>query len=347
MNDAFAELASNRRSGGGIGAVIVLGFFGIFWCTLIGGFDYMAIRELVAQIESADFAAAPAHIIKSQMTSHRGSKGGMSYGVKFEYTYAVNGSDYRANRYTFSTASSSDQTWARDAVAAFPAGSQRVCYYDPKNPARSVLAPGIHGSDLVILMFLTPFNIIAAFMISMPFWAWLDRRRPELVVPRVSDSIHGREGYATKRFNPIVSFLGWLLITSFVGIFAVAFPSGFHPTIARVVVVWGAAFAIALGLAIYRHLKMKSGCYDLVLDYSSRLITIPATRQCKRAETIAMSEVKQFDVADIVTGAGRNRRVMWQVKLVNREDHDVVVQEGYLESDATRLANTLNAKLKT
>jgi hypothetical protein len=37
---------------------------------------------------------------------------------------------------------------------------------------------------------------------------------------------------------------------------------------------------------------------------------------------------------------------MWQVKLVSRDDRDVVVQEGYLESEATRLAETLNAKLK-
>lgn len=348
MDDVFAQrLPSSRRYGGGIGGMIVLGFFGIFWCTLIGGFDFIAIRDLVAQIASAHFAAAPAHIARSEMTSHRGSKGGTTYGVRFEYTYAVDGSNYRANRYTFNVSSSSDQTWARDAVAAFPVGSERVCYYDPKNPSRAVLAPGIHGSDLMILMFLTPFNIIGGFIISMPFWAWRERRQPAMVAPRVSDNIHGREAYAMRRFNPVVSFMGWFLVTSFAGIFALAIPMGFHPTIAKVVVVWGAGFAIALGLTIYQHFKMKSGCYDLVMDYSSRSVTIPAMHQRKRAEIIPMSEVKEFGIADKLTGTGRNQRVMWQVKLVNRENRNVVVQEGYLESEATRLAETLNAKLKT
>jgi hypothetical protein len=326
--------------------MIVLGFFGIFWCSLIGGFDYVAIRDLVAQIGSAHFTATPAHIVRSEVTSHRGSKGGTTYGVRFEYTYAVNGSEYRASRYTFNVSSSSDEAWAREAVAAFPAGSERVCYYDPKNPARAVLAPGIHGSDLMILMFLTPFNIIGGFMISMPFWAWRERRQPAIVSPRVADSIHGREAYAMRRFNPIVSFMGWFLVSSFVGIFAVAIPMGFHPTIMKVITVWGTGFAIALGLTISRHFKMKSGCYDLVMDYSSRSITIPAMHQRTRVETIPMSDVREFGIADRLTGTGRNQRVMWQVKLVSRDDRDVVVQEGYLESEATRLAETLNAKLK-
>ena len=69
--------------------------------------------------------------------------------------------------------------------------------------------------------------------------------------------------------------------------------------------------------------------------------------QRKSAETIPMSDVKEFGTTDKLTGTGRNQRVMWQVKLVSRENRDVVVQEGYLQSEATRLAATLNAKLRT
>jgi hypothetical protein len=82
------------------------------------------------------------------------------------------------------------------------------------------------------------------------------------------------------------------------------------------------------------------------MDYSSRSITIPAMHQRTRVETIPMSDAREFGIADRLTGTGRNQRVMWQVKLVSRDDRDVVVQEGYLESEATRLAETLNAKLK-
>jgi hypothetical protein len=348
VNDLLRQrLASNRDGGAGIGGGIILGLFGIFWCSLVGAFDYIAIHTLVLQAASAHYAATPAHIVKSEVTSHRGSKGGTTYGVGFEYTYAVNGTIYRGTRHTFNNSSSSDRDWAREAVAAFPAGSDRVCYYDPQNPERVVLAPGIHGGDLMILMFLTPFNIIATFLICVPIMILLDRRRPATVAPRISDHLHGREAYLMKSYNPIGTFLGTLLVTSFVGIFAVAIPSGFHPSIARVGSVWGMEVAIALGITIYMHLKMKSGRYDLVLDYNSRSITVPPLRQRKISEIVPMADVKQFDTAKVITGVGKNRRTTWQVKLVDRTDRELVVSESYLERNATLLAETLNEKVKS
>jgi hypothetical protein len=348
VNDLLRQrLASNQSANSGIGGKIILTLFGIFWCSLIGAFDYIAIHTLILQSASAHYTATTAHIMKSGVTTHHSTKGGTTYGVAFEYTYAVNGMIHSSRRYTFNMSSSSDRDWAREAVAAFPEGSDRVCYYDPQNPDRAVLSPGIHGSDLIILMFLTPFNIIAMFLIWVPIMMWMDRRRFAPLAPRISDRLHGREAYLMKSYNPIGTFLGLLMLTSFVGIFGTIFPSGFHTTIARVVSVWGAAFAIALGITIYIHFKTKSGRYDLVLDYNSQSIAVPPLRQRKTVEIVPMSEVKQFDTMRVVSGAGKNQRTTWQVKLVDRTDRELVVNESYLERDATRLAETLNTKLRS
>ena len=346
VNDVLAQRFVSNRTGSGIGGTIVLAIFGMFWCSLVGAFDFIAIRGLVLQLASAHYVPTPAHIIKSDVVSHRGSKGGTTYGTVFDYTYTVNGAILRGNRYTFNISSSSDRNWANDAVAAFPVGSDRVCYYDPANPTRAVLAPGVHGSDLVILMFLTPFNIIAFFLASLPIWNWREGRRPALVAPRISDPLHGREGYAMLRFNPGGRFLGLLLVMSFVGIFVVIIRARSHPTIAWVLFVWGTAFAVALGVTIYSGLRAKSGRFDLVIDYESRSITIPAMYGRKSVERIPMSDVKGFAIESVVAnGSNRNRNVKWQVKLIDRADGEIVVQEGFWELNARRLSETLNAKL--
>ena len=104
---------------------------------------------------------------------------------------------------------------------------------------------------------------------------------------------------------------------------------------------------IALGITIYVHFKTKTGRYDLVLDYNSRSITIPPMHQRNTAEIIPMSEVTLFDAAKVETGSGDDRKTTWQVKLVDRTNREVVVHESYLKPDAKRLADTLNAKLKS
>jgi len=231
-------------------------------------------------------------------------------------------------------------------VRDFPAGSERVCYFDPENPERAVLAPGIHGSDIVMLMFLTPFNIIAAFFVSMPFFMWRNKRRPEFVEPRVADRLHGREAFSMKTYHPAVTFFAMLLLTSFLGVFAVMIPSGFHPSFTRVGTIWGMAFAISAGVAIRLQRKLKAGRYDLVMDYNSRSVTVPALYKRNAAEVIPMAQVNQFETVKVDTGYGKNRRVTWQVNLVGRDNRQVLVHESYLRPDAERLAETLNAKLK-
>ena len=138
MNDVFAQrLGSNRQSGGGTAGPVFIAFFGIFSCTLVGAFDYMVIRDLVWQMRSAHFVSAPAHIVKGEVTSHHGSKGGTTYGVAFEYTYIVDGSNYVGNRYLFNRATSSDRADAGERLRHFREGSDGVCYYHRSTRERS------------------------------------------------------------------------------------------------------------------------------------------------------------------------------------------------------------------
>jgi hypothetical protein len=226
-NRSVNRFKANRDTNGGRAGSVFLIVFGFFWCSLVGAFDCLIVRSIVPQIASTWFQPTPARILKSEVTTSPGDEGGSTYGVKFQYEYSVNGRSFTGTRYTFDGSKSSDSRWAHDAVAAFPAGSERVCYYDPNNPERAVLAPGLHGSDITQLMFMTPFNIVAGFFIAYPIWAWRDRRAPAMVAPRFVDQVHGREGYTLNQHSPVMTFFGLLLLTSFIGIFAVVFTGDF------------------------------------------------------------------------------------------------------------------------
>jgi len=231
-------------------------------------------------------------------------------------------------------------------VAGFPAGTERICYYDPDNPSRAVLAPGLHGSDITHLMFMTPFNIVALFFIAYPIWSWRERRAPAMLAPRFADRFHGREGYALNQYSPLMTFFGLFLLTSFVGIFVVVFTGGFHPSMTKVVTVWGAGFLIAMGISVWVYLKTQSGKYDLVFDRNSRMITLPAVQKRTAAEMVPMAEVQKFDVEKVETGSGEDHKVTWHLKMVAGEGRETLLREMYVETQAKRLAETLNARLK-
>jgi hypothetical protein len=336
---------ANRDATAGKAGVFLL-FFAIFWCSLVGVFDFLIARSLVAQITSSWYQPTTARILKSETTSNRDSEGATTHGVKFEYTYSVNGTNYTGTHYTFDGSSSSDSGWARDAVATFPPGVERVCYYDPQDPSRAVLAPGLHGSDITHLMFMTPFNIVAGFLIAYPIWSWRERRSPSVLTPRFVDQLHGREGYSLNQYSPVMAFFGLFLLTSFIGIFVVVFTGGFHPSMTKVVTVWGAGLAIAVAITAHLHLKTQRGRYDLVFDENSRTVTVPPIRNRRSVEVVPMADVKKFDVEKVESGTGDDRSVTWQVKMVADGGREVLLQESYLERHAQRLAATFNTKLR-
>lgn len=343
-NRIMNRLSADRNVEGGARSVLFLVVFGVFWCLIVGIFDLVIARSITRQIASTWFEPAPARILRSEVTASRGSKG-TTYGVKFEYAYSVNGTPYSGTRYTFDGMSSSDSRWAREAVAAFPTGAERTCYFDSKDPARAVLAPGLHGSDITMAMFITPFNIVAGFFILYPIWAWRERRAPAMVAPRFADRLHGREAYGLNQYSPLMTFLGTFFIASFLGIFVVVFTGGFHPTMMKAVTVWGAGFVIAGGTSVYVYLKARSGRYDLVFDRTAQMITVPAVQKRQTVEMIPIAEVKKFDVEKVENGSGDDHKVTWQVKMLAGEGREVLLQKGCLEKQAKRLAETLNARL--
>jgi hypothetical protein len=147
---------------------VFLVIFAFFWSTFVVLFDIQIGRNLWNQFAYRNYPTATGEITHSEVTQHRGSKGRTTYGVDIHYRYVVNDQPFEGRRFRYSAESFSDWAWAERAVAGHPVGSQAQVFYCPGNPRDAVLSPGVEGSDLMLVLFLMPFN-----MFALGLWAWL------------------------------------------------------------------------------------------------------------------------------------------------------------------------------
>ena len=278
------------------GVFIVL--FTCFWSSFVLFFDAMMTRRLWQQFESSHYPFTMGQVTGCSMTTHHGSKGGTTYGVDIGYRYSVESHTYYGSRFRYmSTPSSYD--WAMSTVRAHPAGSQVAVYFNASNPEDAVLSPDLSGGDLMIVLFLMPFNLV-----MIGFWiglgGWLRERILKPVAGGVKIIV---EGPRTRIRLPEYGALVWSMIAmgglSFVSIFVVGFASGFQPSIPTALLTLFVVIGTGAGIYIWQWGKIHSGDDDLILDETSTTIALPETYGRKQRVTVNRSEIEKLTVEQI------------------------------------------------
>lgn len=103
-------------------------------------------------LASVSWPTTEGRITRSQLQETFG-KGGTSRTADVEYDYALDGREFVGSRVWIGDGySSSPGTEHRAAVKRYPAGRQVQVYYDPEDPAESVLEPGSTWSGSMLLL---------------------------------------------------------------------------------------------------------------------------------------------------------------------------------------------------
>jgi hypothetical protein len=257
----------------------------IFWSGLVLTADKVEIENSVRQFRSVNFASTIGKMVQSEvgrgLVSHRG--------VEIGYNYAVNGINYTGHRYRYDDRNAA---WEySEAVDAYPRWSARKVYYNPSDPADSVLDPGLDGCDLLLLLFATPLNVV-----TLALWAAViqSKRAGRVNEPAGGVRIVRKGGEIRAQLAtipPAAAALAGLGASSFFLAFPVVSLGGFTPSMKVMLVVWSLVLTAMAAAFAWSLRKNRSGDYDLRIDEISKAVTVPQILRRRMALRLARNEI--------------------------------------------------------
>jgi len=255
-------------------------FFALFWCAIIGVFDSIIAFQIYQQVDAQRrFVPANALVLKSEVESRRGNKGGRTYRALIDYQYQFPGwpAPRRSSTVSFFDWGSSNSSEANAIVNSHRAGSTVTAYIDPASPDRSVLILPLPKTAWAILLFLTPFNCVGIGLLAAAI------ARPN------HDPVRTREYGSTlvilpRATPPFYFALGAVGFLSFLGAFVVLFSGS--PSLNRPLTLGTLGLAVISGIAVFLILRSKANSPATQLRFDRQLLklTIPATATDERAK---------------------------------------------------------------
>ena len=269
-----------------------------FWTALVGIADIAIGDGLYHQLRATQFATARGEILSSEIESDRDSDGNTTYQPKVTYTYEVNNETLRGETIRYGETGSGN-SYAHEFVADRPVGEIVDVHYDPSDPSDAVLVTGIEGSDLFLLMFITPFNVI-----MVGGWYFLASTLRQLVMPatNIPPCRYSDDGYEMRIMIDRVSLIAVvnisLLALCFTSVFVVGFGTGrgFHPSLTTMLIVWSIILSITTLLTTWFAMQNWSGKYDILVHHLDQKITLPVTRKRKQEVILPLRDIEEVYV---------------------------------------------------
>jgi hypothetical protein len=287
----------------------------LFWCGITGVFVGFIANSCAKSIYAQrHFLPAEGIVLLSKLESESGSKS-TSYRPLIKYGYRVGDRDYVSDQYFYGMAGSSDSSYAKAAVQANPKGAAVTVYYDPDQPAESVLSTDIPGSTYFLMLFFQPFVLVGLALIGWTITLpWMHRRLVEFfgcgpslpwTIPSWGVARDDGDGIQIRKSHRLAAalfhfFLGYGL-ACFAAIFVVGFLFGGFSNVHPAVVRRAFELAACVGLAaVVRKLFLVGGARVLIDPISRRL----CVRSRLRDEQVSFDQIKSWRLREIHYASG-------------------------------------------
>jgi len=305
--------------------------------------DYAVGHGLVHGLRAQNFSSTQGTITQSEVTTHTGSKGRTNYDADIRYRYEVGHKQFEGDTYRFGGMEASDPESAHATVRAHKVGAPVTVYYDAGDPSDSVLHPGIEGSSLFLLIFLTPFNVVMLAFWRFGgewIWHWWHGTKPKLVVwSRVGNATRVRLSDATALESGVVAAGAAAFVVAFIGAFAV----GFDMSIATALALWAVVLGAGIATGLWVRRKEVEGAYDFVIG--DRTVELPASFDRKRRETVDRPAVSGVAVRAFERPGRRGPTTVYEIAIQRRGGSNATIAEWYDGERAEELAAWLREQL--
>ena len=144
---------------------------------------YLGIATMVGGWASEGWPSVPGVVANSEIetqysNSNSTTRSNFTYHASVQYDYEVEGETYSAERVSFGEYGTGDGEYAQEVVGRYPAGAEVTVHYDPDDPARAVLEPGLHGLPWFYLLLGTPI-----FLFGLALQRYLSRLSRQVAGP--------------------------------------------------------------------------------------------------------------------------------------------------------------------
>ena len=126
----------------------------------------VGVRLLIKSLRSEHWPVTDGIVQSSEMKSHEGSKGGMTYSAEVTYSYQVAGTGYTGAKIAIGQMSSSSE-YARGVLDRYPVGRKISVHYSPGDPSDAVLETDIHGGTWICLGVGTAFTLFGILFLQI------------------------------------------------------------------------------------------------------------------------------------------------------------------------------------
>ncbi|MFY1825954.1 DUF3592 domain-containing protein [Myxococcus fulvus] len=255
-----------------VGSAVVLLVFVLPWLALTGFADYRVGSSVRRQAQSASWPTAQGTITSSEVESVRSNKS-TTHGLKLAYTYSVDGQQLEGHKYRIMTSRSGDLEEAQALVARFPVGARVTVHHEPGQPSEAILQAGLGGTELLVLLMLLPFNLVALWLLRLLVQSF--KPEPPLLSPFPRED--GSECVVLDA--PVTTT--WVGLTmgpaALVCVVFTSILTGVNPPLPAGVVAWGVVIACGLFVGRHIHARKKAGHYEVRLHRRERRLSLPPT----------------------------------------------------------------------
>ncbi len=140
------------------------GLFALIGLMILG----FGIREYFKAQASTGWPSVEGVVLRSEMdVDHSSSSSGGSsttYGADVAYEYQQGGTRRTGDRVEFGEISTGDSSDAQQVLDRYPVGREVTVYYNPEDPADSVLEPGVSGSTFFLPLFGCLFFVVGCLV---------------------------------------------------------------------------------------------------------------------------------------------------------------------------------------
>jgi hypothetical protein len=274
----------------GIGDKLFMIVFGLVWTGATIFLDHHVFSIAVRQVNAQRFPTSPGQVLESRIESFGRKQ--VRCRPRITFTYEIAGTAYRGNCYAYR-----DEEWSSDfekvaqIIRRFPVGAVVTVYYNPHNPADSLLNPGLTGGDLFGVIFALPFNValLALWWVFIPLSLDRSPRQQAGGAKLFDDGFVARVRLPQITPGAVVLLLGCAL--PILIMLAVGFTAGSDPPLKTMLVAWSLIFFVAILALVCQWLRVLSGRWDLIIDRTAGTMRLPRSQGRKQELVLPLASV--------------------------------------------------------